>query len=41
MLDDVRQFPKWADDITQSDGYRDSIGTSNGSIGTNMAKLRK
>lgn len=40
-LDDVRKFPKWTDNITQSNGYRDSIGTSNGSIGTNMAKLRK
>lgn len=41
MLDDIRLFPSWADTVTQHGGYFDSIGISNGSIGTNMARLRK
>lgn len=40
-LDDIRKLPKWADDISRSEGYWDSMGVSNGSIGTNMARLRK
>lgn len=43
MLDDIRHFPKRAQQLTEnaSDGYYDSIGIYNGSIGTNMARLRK
>lgn len=40
-LDDIRELPEWADKITKPQWYRDSIWVSNGSIGTNMAKLRK
>ncbi len=43
MLDDIRNFPHRAQQLTESTGkwYYDSIGIYNGSIGTNMARLRK
>ena len=40
-LDDIREFPERADRITKPKWYRDNMWVSNGSIGTNMAKLRK
>jgi hypothetical protein len=40
-LDDIRIFPQWLQHATERHVYRDSIGTTNGSIGTNMARLWK
>lgn len=40
-LDDIRLFPSRAQHITNKWSYFDSMGISNGSIGTNMARLRK
>ncbi len=41
MLDDIRHFPVWLQNATESTGYWDSIWITNGSIGTNMARLWK
>lgn len=41
MLDDIRSFPQWLQKATERHKYRDSIGITNGSIGTNMARLWK
>ncbi len=40
-LDDIRKFPQWAEVVTRPAQYRHSHAVSNGSIGTNMAKLWK
>lgn len=40
-LDDIRKYPERVDKITTPWWYRDNIGVSNGSIGTNMARLWK
>ncbi len=40
-LDDIRKYPMRVDKITAPWWYRNNIGISNGSIGTNMAKLWK
>lgn len=41
MLDDIRHFPKWLQDATESDWYWQSLWITNGSIWTNMARLWK
>lgn len=41
LLDDIRTFPEWAQQLTERWWYFDSMGISNGSIGTNMARLWK
>lgn len=41
MLDDIRSFPLRAQQLTEKNWYYNSIGIYNGSIGINMARLRK
>lgn len=41
MLDDIRHFPVWLQKATEKGWYWDSIWITNGSIGTNMARLWK